>query len=636
MAVEISANNAKFNAAMRQSKSQFESLNKTVNMVANSMGIAFSAATVFQGLRYGATVIMDFEKRMSEVRAITGATTEEFNRLRKNAMDLGASTRFTAEQVAELQVAYGRLGFTTEEIVQVTGATLDLATATGEDLAKSADIAGSTLRGFGLNADQMTRVIDVMAASFNMSALGLDNFSEAMKYVAPVAASANLSLEETTAMLGVLADNGIRGSMAGTSLRKIISDLKGETGTLSERLQKLADKGLTGAEAMDEVGRTAYASLLILVKATERTRELEEELLQMKGAAKDAANVMQDNLAGDVTTLISAMDGFILKFSEGAGTVRELVKAMASLIQFLSKDEVFAQLKASAETAFLPMLTISKELIRRIKELNKEGEETARWLEEMNAQALKDAFGELPQVSKDWNPFGSSWDPNKGWEQPITKTVGALARLKTALKGLHPDKAAAPGEVSFGDSDISNGDILKGFGIDTDRPVDGIVKEIEYNRELHETLLDLNQAREAQLQKMMATADMAETMGSAIGNAFDQMINGEKNFAAALASITEQIITLYLQQSIAAMIKSAIADKTTDAFPFAKIAVAAAGIGAVKALFGQIGGAGSAMGSYQTPGRLPSEVGVRVDGKIRGYDMELVQDKDSYRRSRMG
>jgi hypothetical protein len=335
MSVLISANTAAFNANLRQSQNQFERFTSTLNKGANAIGLAFGSVAAYNGLKYGVGVIAEFEQKMSEVQAITGASGKALEKLKNNAKDLGAATKFTAAEVAELQIAYGRLGFTDKEILQVTKATLDLATATGEDLAKSADIAGSTLRGFGLDADQMQRVIDVMASSFNKSALGLENFSEAMKYVAPVAAANNISLEETTALLGTLADNGIRGSMAGTSLRKIISDLDKGTKPLNEKLKDLAAKGFNSADAMDEVGRTAYASLLTLVKYNDKTSELTKSLGDVNGEASKMASIMEDNLIGDFTKLTSAIDGLILSAEGASAPLREVTQDLTRLVNFI-------------------------------------------------------------------------------------------------------------------------------------------------------------------------------------------------------------------------------------------------------------------------------------------------------------
>jgi TP901 family phage tail tape measure protein len=339
VAVLFSANSAEFGRAMKDNSSalaSFENKLGKLNNVLAGFGVGLTAMAIGQVFKSAIGVMMDFEKEMSTVKAITGATGKEFQALKKNALDLGASTRYTSKQVAGLQIEYGRLGFSTKEILAATGATLDLATATGEDLGKAADVAGSTVRSFGLSANETRRVVDVMAESFNKSALGLENFSEAMKYVAPIAAQAGISVEETTAMLGTLADAGIRGSMAGTSLRKIISDLGGETGTLSEKLKKLADKGLTGAQAMDEVGRTAYASLLVLAKNTDKTKELTVALNEAAGAGKEAAKIMSDNLAGDLTMLSSAYDGLVLSASESTGVIREVTQDVTKFLSALA------------------------------------------------------------------------------------------------------------------------------------------------------------------------------------------------------------------------------------------------------------------------------------------------------------
>jgi TP901 family phage tail tape measure protein len=170
----------------------------------------------------------EFEHQMSKVKAVSGATGDQFKALEADAKRLGGSTVFTATEVGALQEEFAKLGFTADEITKVTEATLYLAQATGSDLAASAEVAGATLRGFGLDAIETSRVTDVMAMSFNKSALDLSSFADSMKYVAPVAKVAGVSLEETTAMLAVLADRGIKGSQAGTSLRRILTDLGSE------------------------------------------------------------------------------------------------------------------------------------------------------------------------------------------------------------------------------------------------------------------------------------------------------------------------------------------------------------------------------------------------------------------------
>lgn len=186
-----------------------------------------------------------FELSMAKVKAVSGATDEEFKSLSKSAKELGRTTVFSASQVSGLQLEFAKLGFSAQEINKVTKSTLALAQASGSDLPRAAEVAGSTLRAFGLEADQTSRVTDVMAKSFSTSALDMESFAESMKYVAPVAQAAGMPMEQVAAMLGVLANNGIKGSQAGTALRRIIADLGATGKPTSEAIAELAKNGLT-------------------------------------------------------------------------------------------------------------------------------------------------------------------------------------------------------------------------------------------------------------------------------------------------------------------------------------------------------------------------------------------------------
>ena len=173
---------------------------------------------------------------MAKVKAITGASDKDFIKLSKTAQDLGRSTFFTAEQVAKLQTNFGKLGFSTKEILKAQEATLDLATATDSDLARAAIVAGAAVRGFGLDAAETQRVVDVMGVAFTSSALDIEKFQTSMTKVAPIAAGANISLEATTAVMGTLTDAGIEASIAGTSLRNIFLKMQDPASDLSKHL----------------------------------------------------------------------------------------------------------------------------------------------------------------------------------------------------------------------------------------------------------------------------------------------------------------------------------------------------------------------------------------------------------------
>jgi len=283
-------------------------------------------------------VFKGFEAEMSKVKAVSGATAEEFKALSDNAKDLGASTMFTAREVAQLQTEFAKLGFTATEITKVTESTLALAQASGSDLARAAEVAGSTLRAFGLDASETGRVADVMAKSFSTSALDMEHFSNSMSFVAPVAKSAGMSIEETSAMLAVLANAGIKGSKAGTALRRIISEIGATGKPVSEALKDLASKGLNLADAKDEVGRSAQSALLILSEGVDQIKPLTKEFENSAGAANAMATEMGDNALGASKRLESAMEGLGISIGEVvAEAVVPMMEGIAKLASKLNK-----------------------------------------------------------------------------------------------------------------------------------------------------------------------------------------------------------------------------------------------------------------------------------------------------------
>lgn len=181
----------------------------------------------------------DFESQMSRVKAISGATGEEFEKLKAQAIELGAETSFSASQAAEGMENLAAAGFTTAETMEAMPGLLDLAAASGEDLASSSDIAASALRGFGMEASEAGHVADVLAENANRTNSSVAETGEAMKYVAPLARSAGLSFEETAAAIGIMANAGIQGSQAGTTLRGAISRLSKPTDDMQNAMDDL-------------------------------------------------------------------------------------------------------------------------------------------------------------------------------------------------------------------------------------------------------------------------------------------------------------------------------------------------------------------------------------------------------------
>jgi hypothetical protein len=173
-------------------------------------------------------VAADFERATNRVSALTGATADQFERLRDQAKELGATTQFSATQAAEAQAFLAQAGFNTDQIFRSLPGTLNLAGAAQLDLGRSADIVSNILTGFQLDVGELDRAVDVLAKAFVSSNTDLEQLGQGFKFVGPVASAFGISLEETAAALGLLGNAGLQASSAGTGLRRIISTLAKE------------------------------------------------------------------------------------------------------------------------------------------------------------------------------------------------------------------------------------------------------------------------------------------------------------------------------------------------------------------------------------------------------------------------
>ncbi len=324
----------------KKTKSTTKSFGK---MTAGIVGAVAAFRTITAAVGSAIKSFRDFEFQMAKVKAITGASNADFKKLSQTALDLGRSTFFTAKQVAELQTNFGKLGFSTQEILDAQEATLLLATATDSDLARAAIVAGAAVRGFGLDAKETQRVTDVMASAFTSSALDLEKFQTSMTKVAPIAAGANISLEATTAVMGTLTDAGIEASIAGTSLRNIFlkmqdpaSDLSKHLGftvnssdDLERALQQLNAEGLSNAQMMELVDLRQVAAFQTMINGSERVSYLTKQFNLANGAAEDMASVVGNTLEGAFKRMMSATEGLQIALMKGGGGMARFINNIA-------------------------------------------------------------------------------------------------------------------------------------------------------------------------------------------------------------------------------------------------------------------------------------------------------------------
>jgi TP901 family phage tail tape measure protein len=337
----------------KEANKSFLGLGKTFKAIARGFVIVKSFQLLARTLTEAVKVSAEFEFTMAKVKAIAGATEKEFERLTKSARELALGTMFTATQVGELQLAYSKLGFTTEEILAATEATLNLATATGEDLAGAADVVGATIRGFNLDAEETTRVVDVMAKSFSSSALNLENFKQAMKTIAPIAAAANIDLETSTALLGTLADAGLRGTRAATGLKNIMSKLTDPTSDLAKELgftiknadglfiafKALAAKNIDLAKATGLTDERSKAAFLTMVNGVPKMQRLRKELEGAAGSADAMAAVLEDTAVGAFKALESSWEETLINMGESTKDFQtNTARILKGILDFINFD----------------------------------------------------------------------------------------------------------------------------------------------------------------------------------------------------------------------------------------------------------------------------------------------------------
>lgn len=288
-------------------------------------------------------VFADFTRQVSFIGAVSGATKSELDALEETARRLGGTTEFTASQVAKLEIEYAKLGFKPAEILEATAATLDLATVSQSELGETAAVVGATIRAFNLDTEETGRVANVAALAFSNSALDLSKFSTAMAIVAPVAASAGKSIEETTGLMGVLADAGVDASTVGTGLRNVFLDLAVEGLTLEEALDQISNATDSNVKAVELFGKRGATVGTILAANRDRVDELTGALGSNQKFAKDAAETIRGDLKGSFDNLTSATENLQLTLVGGfegalqAGTdfLTNVVRGLSSGLDFL-------------------------------------------------------------------------------------------------------------------------------------------------------------------------------------------------------------------------------------------------------------------------------------------------------------
>lgn len=392
-------------------RSALSGLGNTIRNGLFAAGLTVGISELTQGVSTAINTFAEFDKQIALLGAISNATEEDLAALEAEAKRLGETTFFTASQVAELQTNFARGGFSPDEIIAVTEATLDLAVATGEDLDSASRVVASNIRAFGLEASDAANFTDILTKTLNRSNQELGDFSEASKELAPTAKLLGISAEETSAAIGILADNGLRGTAATTTLSTSLIRLSDESkkyaraanelgvevfnqnGEFVGLAQLLENVNEATADFTDEQRGAAVAQIFgiqaarnfnILLNAqkevvTENGKEFltgadalrgfTEELEGASGAAAEAANQVGDTLFGDFRRFTSALEGFQIRIvSAFEKPLRVVTQFATSLITGLGNALAFIG------RAFAPVVDAVKGFLAELFEGSRAGE----------------------------------------------------------------------------------------------------------------------------------------------------------------------------------------------------------------------------------------------------------------------
>ena len=448
--VEFFADLTKFDAGVRSLTTKIKKVSDDVGAIGRSMAMTF--APLAAGVGFAARGFASFDDVMRAVAAVSGGTTRELAALTDQALYLGRTTSFTAQQTAEAMLNLARAGFTPGQIQDMIGPMLNLSRATGADLATASDIAAVAIRAFNLSAADTTRVADVLTATANNSAQTIQDLGEALKYVAPAAADAGMTLEDTAMTIGVMANYGIRGSMAGTAMRQAlirlanrdtqkmlmevfgvsVLDAEGNMRRLHEVLKDLdkAMSHLTAGErvaVMQEIFDLRGMSVGLKVASADLS-QLEGALKNAQGTAARVAEEMDAGLGGAQRQLASAAEGLGHAISASLnesliGFLDSLTAVLTVLTEFIQKHATLTQVIAIVIGSF----TVLSGVLISVSAVTK-GVSTIIMVAAAAYKALAAVLGVAKVAMVAFNIAT--------WANPILLVVGLIALLIAGIAGL--------------------------------------------------------------------------------------------------------------------------------------------------------------------------------------------------------
>lgn len=410
-----------------------ESVSSGINQVSVGVGNMIKgfvgAQAVLNGIRAfigqiksGIKSIVDFDTANSKLAATLGTTKKEIKDMMGDAQRLGASTKYAASEVTGLQIELAKLGFSRQEILDSTESILKFAQATGVDLPEAAALAGASLRMFDASTKETERYVSTLAVATTKSALSFSYLQTALPTVGPVAKAFGFTIEDTTALLGKLADAGFDASSAATATRNVILNLSDSSGKLAKALGKpvktlpdlvaglkeLNGRGIDLNEILELTDKRTTAAFSAFLTAADDIVPLREQITGVEKELGDTAKTMNDNVQGAIANLSSAWESLALTFSNSSGKAMIVINWFADKLRDMSnsmKDAKERVEEVTSKTIVLAQKDVNDEIVKleidvqkRLKELRdqglKEEEARAKVLEELEKKKIEVAARE--------------------------------------------------------------------------------------------------------------------------------------------------------------------------------------------------------------------------------------------------
>lgn len=399
----------------------------------------------------GLKVASDFDSAMSGVKAISGATGEEFDALRAKAIELGGSTAFSANEVAEAMTEMAKAGWDSQQILDGMSGVLDAAAASGEDLGTVSTIVADAMTGFGMEAKESTRVADLLTQAANSGTIGINDLGESFKYIAPVASSMGLSIEDVTTALSAMSMSGIKGSQAGTSLRGVLTRMVKPTDQVAAAMDELGivltnsdgtfkslDKILLemrgSFSSLTDEQKTYYAATLagqegmsgllsLLNMSQEEYDEIAASMDNAGGVAKETAEVMRDNLSADVEELMGSLESLAITLAS------LIVPALRDFVQWLTQlINKFTALSPETQKTILTIAGIAAAIGPVLMVLGKLTSSVG---------SIITTFGKIPgALVKAKSAFSAIGAAIGGISAPVVAVIAVIATLVAVFKRL--------------------------------------------------------------------------------------------------------------------------------------------------------------------------------------------------------